>query len=108
MSNPRRTAGPIRRTLIVPRTPSDRPGANLLRRTATNVAPSMPIRRTRALPMTGAQRDSTGAVSDWAKPYNLRPMTTPMMPAWSRTVSDPYPSTGVYLTAPLLNDPRNR
>jgi hypothetical protein len=88
MRNPNRTAGPIRRTIVEPPTPSARPSANLARRT-TPLAPSMPVRRTRALPMTGAQRDATGARSDWAKPASLRPHTTPMMPAWSYTVSNP-------------------
>lgn len=88
MRNPRRTAGPIRRTLTTPPPAPTAPGQNLLLRPAPNVPGSIHVRRTRAMPMTGAQRDSTGARSDWSKPCHLRPMTTPMMPAWSRTVSD--------------------
>lgn len=101
MRNPRRTAGPIRRTTIAPAASAARPGQNPMLRTHTNIAPSIPVRRTRALPMTGAQRDSTGARSDWAKPANLRPMTTPMMPAWSRTASDfPHSATPTWRGAP--------
>jgi hypothetical protein len=84
----KRQPGPILRTTITPRPTASRPGQNLLLRTRTQIAPSIPIRRTRAMPMTGAQRDATGARSDWSKPMFLRPMTTPMMPAWSRTTSD--------------------
>jgi hypothetical protein len=85
---PARQPGPIRRTIIADR-PTQPVGRNPGLRTQTFAAPSMPVRRTRAVPMTGAQRDSTGARSDWAKPASLRPFTTPMTAAWSATVSNP-------------------
>jgi len=88
MRNPRRTAGPIRRTIVTVE-PETRVSRNLALRPLTVTAPAIPVRRTRAVPMTGAQRDSTGARSDWNKPCHLRPFTTPMTAAWSETVSNP-------------------
>lgn len=87
MRNPRRTAGPIRRTVVTPQPAPATPAANLLLRPATVVEAPVPVRRTRALPMTGAQRDTNGNRSDWNKPATLSPWTTPMMPAWSYTAS---------------------
>lgn len=87
MTQPR-PAGPIRRTIVTPRTPSTRPGQNLALRPATVVEPPVHPRNRRAVKMTGAQRDTTGKRSDWSRPQNIRPGTTPMMPAWSHTVSN--------------------
>lgn len=91
MSVPRRQPGPIKRTIVTPRQSSQSLSSNLLLRMMSEVpGPSAPgpTRRTRAVSMSGAQRDSTGKRSDWSKSQNLQPWTTPKMTAWSRTVSD--------------------
>jgi hypothetical protein len=88
MRNPRRTAGPIRRT-IVPATPVPaRPASNLTLRTVTT-ASIVPVRRTRSVGLSGAQQNSDGSgLSPWAQTPYLHPVSTEMTPAWSRTVSD--------------------
>jgi hypothetical protein len=84
MRNPRRTPAPINRTALIDRTqPVSR---NLGTRTVT-FPPSMPVRRSRAVPMTGAQRDSNENRSDWSKSMYLSPFSAAMTPAWSWTKS---------------------
>ena len=85
MSVPRRQPGPILRTIV---TPARQPIArNLGLRTETAVSAPAPVRRARRAKMTDAQRDSQGKRSDWNRPANLRPWTTPMTTAWSSTAT---------------------
>lgn len=48
-----------------------------------------PVRRTRALPMTGAQRDSTGSRSDWSRSASIGGSLRPVIVdrRWSDTVT---------------------
>lgn len=80
MRNPRRQPGPIKRAVITP--PVDSVSRNPLRRTLTDIAPSMPVRRSRAGSMAEAQGN------DWGRTMWLRPTSAAMTPAWSRTKSN--------------------
>lgn len=54
------------------------------------IAPVLgPVRRSRAVPMTGAQKDSTGRTSDWA-----RSMDYFTDPKWDQTLSSQHVGTG--------------
>ena len=88
MRNANRKPGPIRRTIVAPHV--DQPvSRNLAIRVQTVAAPSMPVRRSRAASLSGAQQNSNGSgLSPWAMTPNLRPFSTAMTRAWSDTVSD--------------------
>lgn len=87
--NRNRQPGPILRTLIQPAQPGSRPASNVALRTPVALPAVGPVRQRRAGSMAPAQRNSHDQTrSPWGQAQTLRPFTTPMMPAWSRTVSD--------------------
>lgn len=78
--NRNRKPGPIRRTIVEP--PVERSvSRNLLLRVQTVTAPSMPVRRTTAVSLSGAQTNG------WQASPHLHPCSVPMTSAWSRTKS---------------------
>lgn len=97
MSVPRRQPGPILRTIVTP-APAQPVARNLGIRAEATVSAPAPVRRHRRAKMTDAQRDSQGKRSDWNRPAQLRPWTTPMTTAWSSTATT-MPRGGVRPTA---------
>lgn len=93
--NRNRQAGPIKRTVITPTPRPTAPSQNLGARTQTDATAPAPVRRARKASMTGAQRDSAGRYSDWNRPAQLRPFTTPMTGAWDYNART-MPRGGVY------------
>lgn len=80
--NRNRQAGPIRRTIVTPPTaqPAQPVSRNLLARTQTDIAPSLPIRR--------HKYTRPGGPDDWGRTSNLHPASTALTRAWDRTRSD--------------------
>lgn len=78
--NRNRQAGPIRRTLVAPHVETA-VSRNPLLRVQTVTAPSMPVRRTTAVSLSGAQPN------DWGRTPYLRPFETASTAAWDYTVS---------------------
>lgn len=80
MRNPRRTAGPIRRSTPVSETPDTRPATNLLARTQHDQPLTSTVpRRTRI--------GSHGQAGPWSQSMNLHPCEPAMTAAWSYTAS---------------------
>lgn len=67
-------------------TPSIRPATNIAGRVQTVTAPCAVVRRSTAVKMTGAQRDSRGKRSDWSRSATGPSLFTD--PKWGYTVSD--------------------
>lgn len=95
--NRNRQAGPILRTTATPTPRPTAPGQNLGARAQTVATAPSPVRRTRRAKLTGAQRDSKGRYSDWNRPAQLRPFTTPMTAAWDYSATT-MPRGGVWPT----------
>jgi hypothetical protein len=77
--NRNRQAGPIRRSVTAAAT--EQPvSRNLLARTLTDVAPSLPIRK--------RTYTRVGGPNDWGRTSHLPPTSTAMTAAWSYTASE--------------------